>query len=75
MNDTIFKNEHTNTIVRYIGICALLVSLKRNSVKVQCSFVAINMSTHTKEGMKMRNVLVHYLIKKNGKKFSHCLDV
>jgi len=35
--NTVFKNEHTNTIVRYIGICALLVSFERNSPKVQCS--------------------------------------
>jgi len=50
-------------MVRYIEISALLVSFKRNSPKVKSSFVATNMSTHTK-GVKMRNILVQYLIEK-----------
>jgi hypothetical protein len=62
-------------MIRYIGICALLVSFNRNPLKVQCSFVATNMSTYIKEGLKMRNKPVHYLTEKNGKKFSHCSDV
>lgn len=48
MNDTIFKNEHTHTMIGNIWIFALLVSFKSNPQMVQCSFVATNMPTFIK---------------------------